>query len=299
MVKPLLLFGTGIILLSCGQQPPTDSAITQAMVPPETEKVEENVQVSKVREIFHAVPSPMDMASVIKEAGTKYEVSLLNDVRNVHEYSSARSRALNLGIYGADLSYASIYNQNQESILYMSCTKKLSDNLGLSRAFDDHAIERMETNVDNRDSLLNIVSETYYMLDAYLKENERDHLSAMIIAAGWIEGLYLATAVAEEATGAQGKLRTRIAEQKFSLDNLIALVNSYNHHGELDGILVDLEQLFGAYGEIEVSKESNTTTRQSDGTTLIGGKTTLAMSDESLQKITEIVRGIRARYIAA
>lgn len=299
MIKPILLVSSALILLSCNQSPPTDTAITQTTVTPEVRTETDNGQVNKVREIFHAVPSPMDMAAVIKEAGTKYEVSLLNDVKNVHEYSSARSRALNLGIYGADLSYASIYNQNQESILYMSCTKKLADNLGLSRAFDDYAIERMEMNVDNRDSLLSIISETYYTLDAYLKENERDHVSAMIIAAGWIEGLYLATSVAADASGAQNKLRTRIAEQKLSLDNLIALVNSYNSNGTLDDILADLDRLDEAYGDVNISKEANTTTKQADGTTLIGGATQMDMSDDSLQKISEIVRDIRARYISA
>lgn len=300
MTKPALLFATALFLISCGDQPAADRAITQATATDNYESDDaENEQVSKVREIFHAVPSPMDMATVIREAGTKYEVSLLNDVKNVNEYSTARSRALNLGIYGADLSYASIYNQNQESILFMSCTKKLSDNLGLSRAFNDHVIERMEENVDNRDSLLSIVSETYYMLDAYLKENDRDHLSAMIIAAGWIEGLYLATSVTKEAVGAHDKLRTRIAEQKYSLQDLLALVNSYNRNGELDGIIADLEELNRAYEEVKINRESGSLTVQEDGTTRLGGKTTPAMTDESLEKITHIVREIRTRYITA
>ena len=99
-----------------------------------------------------------------------------------------------------------IFNQNQESILYLSCTKKLADKLGLSKAFNDEVIERMEMNVDNRDSLLTIISDTYYNLDSYLKENDRDHISAMIIAAGWIEGLYLGTQIANSSESPSPKV---------------------------------------------------------------------------------------------
>lgn len=295
------IFSAGAILFlySCNSTPTTDSAITESTLSAQdASETEASENVSKMKDIFYSVPSPMDMASLLKRAGAQYDMSLLNDVKRVNNYTSSRSRALNLGIYGADLSYASIFNQNQESIIYLSCTKKLADNLGVTKAFDDNTIERMESNVENRDSLLNIVSETYYMLDAYLKENGRDHISAMVIAAGWVEGLYLAATIAHKEKDPEEALMTRIAEQKLSLDNLVDLVTAYNSENQLDDILEDLSKIEKSFSDVTIKKQKATISEAEDGTTIIGGKTTSTISPETLTEITKVVSEIRQRYVS-
>ncbi len=79
----------------------------------------------------------------------------------------------------------------------------------------------MQSKMNDRDALLDIISETYWNVDAYLKENDRDNISALMIAGGWVEGLYIATQVA--STNDSPELRQRIAEQKLSLNDLIGL----------------------------------------------------------------------------
>jgi len=284
-------------LWSCTEGTVSDESITNAEVSEDKEEEMSEETVSKVKEILHSVPSPLDMAAILKKSGARYDADYLNKVRSVNEYSSARKQALNLGVYGADLSYASIFNQNQESILYLSCTKKLADKLGLSKAFNDEVIERMELNVDNRDSLLTIISDTYYNLDSYLKENDRDHISAMIIAAGWIEGLYLGTQIASNSEVANPKLIERIAEQKISLSNLVALVNSYNDSGNLDLILEDLSKIEKAYTGVTIKESKNSISEGEDGVTQIGGKTEITISDQVLEDLTNAVFEIRNRYV--
>lgn len=286
-----------LTLWSCNDGAVNDDSITNTEVSADDSNEVSEESVTKVKEILHSVPSPLDMAAILKKSGAGYEADFLNKVRNVNEYSSAQQQALNLGVYGADLSYASIFNQNQESILYLSCTKKLADKLGLSKAFNDEVIERMEMNVDNRDSLLTIISDTYYNLDSYLKENNRDHISAMIIAAGWIEGLYLGTQIANSSESASPKLMQRIAEQKISLANLVALVISYNQSGSLDFILDDLEKIEEAYGDVSINEAKNTLSEGEDGVTQIGGKTEVVISAQDLEKLTKTVSEIREGYV--
>lgn len=295
----ILSAGAILFLYSCSSTPTADSAITDSSLSTKDSIEEEaSENVTKMKDVFYSVPSPMDMASLLKRAGAQYDMTILNDVKRVNDYTSARSRALNLGIYGADLSYASIFNQNQESIIYLSCTKKLADNLGVTKAFDDNTIERMESNVDNRDSLLSIVSETYYMLDAYLKENDRDHISAMVIAGGWVEGLYLAATIAHKEDKPEEALMTRIAEQKLSLDNLVDLVTAYNSKNELDDILEDLSKIEKSFNDVSIEKQKTTVSEAEDGTTVIGGKTTSTISPETLTEITKVVSEIRQRYVS-
>lgn len=298
-IIPALLVGTTLMVISCGETPQGDDAITESEVSQETVVSDEtNETLSTVNEIFYAVPSPMDMATILKKTGASYDMTLLNDVKKVHDFNSANKQAINLGVYGADLSYASIFNQNQESIIYLSCTKKLADKLGVTKAFDDKIISRMEANVENRDSLLSIVSETYFILDSYLKENGRDNISAMVIAGGWIEGLYLATSIATTDEEPNELLFNRIAEQKISLKNLQDLVQAYNSDNSLESILADLSMVESAFESIEITKEKSAEVTKSRGVTTIGGKTTNTMSQESLDEIHRVVTEIRTRYVS-
>lgn len=299
-IKGIALFAIpAALFVACGSPDKPDSEITETEVSKEDVVNDANDNINKVQDIFYSVPSPMEMASLLKKTGADYDMSLLNDVKKVNDYKTARSQALNLGVYGANLSYASIFNQNQESIIYLSCTKKLAEKLGVTKAFDDKTIERMEANIENRDSLLNIVSETYYMLDAYLKENDRDHISAMVIAAGWVEGLYMATSIAKESEDPDEKLLQRIAEQKLSLNNLIELVEAYNNQGQLDEILADLEKINSAYSDVSIEKTKATVSEGESGVAVIGGGSKNAgISAETLQKITEVVSEIRSDYVS-
>ncbi len=304
MNKLSTTFCNGIFLLSalslasCGEEM-ADEHITESMVSHAGLNTSAQAASGKVQEIFYAVPSPMEMATLLKKEGAEYNVDLLNDVKRVNGYTSAQSRALNLGIYGADLSYASVFNQNQESIIYLSCAKKLADNLGVTKAFNDETIERMEENVDNRDSLLNIVSETYYMLDAYLKENGRDHVSALVITAGWVEGLYLSTSIALQQKNPTEALLQRIADQKISLVNLIELVDAYNKDNQIDEIVADLQRIDAAFAAVEhQKKESANLSTGSDGVAVIGSASKTTLTAENLIEIGKVITEIRTKYIS-
>jgi len=260
-------------------------------------KGEEN-KLQKVQEIFYTIPSPMEMASLLKKTGTGYESGMLNDINNVVKYTSSKRQALNLGIYGSDLSYASIFNQNQEAIIYLSCAKQLADKLGVTNAFSNETMDRIEMNIENRDSLLEIISDSFYTLDAYLKENDRQNISALVITGGWIEGLYLATSIANEQDEVPEELRKRIADQKYSLGDLIELVEGYRAAGGLDDVLADLQSLQEIYEKIEITTEdSEVTTDESSGMTIIGGGSTYELTDEQLQEISQRVSDIRTSYI--
>lgn len=294
-----LIAGSVFFLVRCGEAPSGDSAITDTTDSLAGDGSGKEQTASQVKTVFKAVPSPMEMASMLKKSGAQYDASMLNDVKKVNSYNTARSQALNLGIYGANLSYTSVFNQNQESIIYLSCAKKLADNLGVSKAFDEETIERMESNIDNRDSLLNIVSEAYYMLDAYLKENDREHISALVVAAGWIEGLHISTSVARSSSQPSEELVTRIADQKISLTNLLEMVEAYNKNNQIEEVYQDLITLQNIFNEVVViTKGSSGVEEGSDGVATIGAKTKTQIKPDGIQMIHDAVVDIRTRYVS-
>ena len=125
-----------------------DSSVDDA----DTEAGEERHETT--RKIFERVPSPVESASLLRKAGASYDMTILNPIENVSGYETIKAKALNLGIYSTDLSYASMFEQTQEIMVYSSCAKKLSDGLGITEAYDEKTLERIENNLADKDSIL-------------------------------------------------------------------------------------------------------------------------------------------------
>lgn len=251
-------------------------------------------KAEKVKKIFYTIPSPIEMASLIQKSGESFDKSILNSVENVNRYSTTQQQAMNLGIYGADLSYSSMFEQNQESIYYLSAVQQLSKDLGVAGAIDKDIYNRINDNRNNRDSLLRIVSDAYWSLNSYLKENGREEVSALVIAGGWVEGLYLAS---EHLTPENETLKQRIAEQKYALKDLIALMESYENQEKLKEVVADLKEIQSIYDDVSIEKGETQTSTDDSGNTVIGGKNSSDLSNETLEAIVEKVTETRNNYI--
>ena len=283
------------LLAACGGDPSQQDALNTGG----EDSAQVKLRQKKTKAIFYSIPSPMETAELLKDAGAEYDKDILNDVLNVSKYTSSSKQALNLGIYGADLSYASVFNNTQESMFYTSCAKNLADKLGVSSAFNDSTVQLMEEakSQNDRDRLLDIVSETYWNVDAYLKDNNREAISGLMIAGGWVEGLYIATQVTKSNDTA--KLRQRIAEQKLSLDDLTELLASYDATEpalvSARNDLAAIKTLFdpvgqGAHATSEVKKEG-------DVAVIGGGGPPATLTNEQLAAITDKVATIRNNWI--
>lgn len=210
------------LAISCGQNGENSEDTDDSAV------IDLNKEVVSAENVFIYIPSPIQTAELLKQAGAKYNADLLNDPANTSLYTTTASMALNMGVYGSDLAFAGIFGQNAEVIQYMDCTRKMADGLHVMAAFNDDRKARLENNINNRDSVLNIITDSYWDCDAMLQDNEQAHASALMIAGGWIEGLYLACRVAESTNS--NDIRIRIVEQRASLDKLIILLDKQEHN---------------------------------------------------------------------
>lgn len=288
----LMALTAAAMLVACGGEPPAQDTLHVESAQDSAAKAE---RMAKTKKIFYNIPSPMETAALLKKAGAQYNSKILNDVKNVDKYTSASQQALNLGVYGADLSYASVFNHTQESMFYTSCSRKLADRLGVINAFNDSTLELMQSKMNDRDALLDIISETYWDVDAYLKENGRDNISALMIAGGWVEGLYIATQVS--LTNDTPELRQRIAEQKLSLNDLNALLGSYvGEDAKLTAVKEDLKSLAALFAEVNTAPGDQV--QQENGTTVVGaGGSTATLTEAQLTAIRDKAAVIRNTYI--
>lgn len=200
-----------------------------------------NESAVKAENVFYYIPSPIETANLLKKAGADYDKDLLNSIDNVSKYTSTAARALNLGVYGADLSFTGIFDQSTESMFYMKCANNLATELRIAGAFGQDMRDRLEANSTNRDSILNIITDAYWDCDAILKENGQENTSALMIAGGWIEGFYLAAVIADKTKN--DDVRLRVAEQKLSLETLVGLLEAKKDDKDVADVLKDLREL--------------------------------------------------------
>lgn len=281
-----------LLFAACGGDPPVQDTLKDGSA----DSLALSERMGRTRKIFYNIPSPMETAALLKKAGAAYNGKILNDVKNVDKYTAASQQALNLGVYGADLSYASVFNHTQESMFYTSCARRLADKLGVTSAFSDSTLELMEKHQNDRDKLLDIISETYWDMDRYLKVNDRENISALMIAGGWVEGLYIATQVAR--SNATPELRQRIAEQKLSLADLLALMDTYGTEDpSVNKVRDDLRSLNDLYAEVQAGSGGVTATEE-NGVTVLGAEGGGAsLTDAQLGAIRDKAAAIRNTFI--
>lgn len=254
--------------------------------------------VIKIEGKLFSIPSPFQVAMMMKDNEIPYNSALLNPAEKSYQYSTSFEKALNLGIYGANLGYLNIYEQYPEVANYLSAIESLSEELGLSSSFNQEVIERLENNRNNKDSVLFITSNIYKNADAYLFNNERSEIGSLILAGGWLESLYLLT---QSATKNQSEdLLASIGEQKYSIESMIALLRPYygqrsKSYDDFLMALVELAQVFD--GVVIKYKYIEPETEAQNKITIINSETKTIISDYQLTTITEKVEKIRATII--
>ncbi len=279
-----------IVLGSCKHdKKAADTSLEKAL---EVE-LDTTIKVIKFENSLFSLPSPYQLSILVKQIGTNYNSELLNPAENNKQYTSLFKKSINLGIYGADLAYLNIYQQSPSAVTYFSVIKILADDLGLSAAFSPTIFKRIENNVDNKDSLLYIMSNTYRDVDLFLKENQRQREGALVLAGGFIEAMHILTKLAIETKSKE--LIQRVGENKQPIENLIKILSPYYNETDDIRILVDnLIDLAYEYDAIEVTYSYKEPTTQPElKLTHIHSVSEIKVTDEVLTIIDTKVDKIR------
>lgn len=153
--------------------------------------VEKGVQ-EKLDYIIENLHISDELIIKISENSDIYNEDLLNSVTKVSEYNLSFSKAVNMGIYGAELNYIIHFNQTQNSFRYLVVAKQMADEIGVAMAFDQRVMEEYQNNLQNKDTLINIVHIAYSDVRKYLRNGEQFLMSTLVMAGSWIENMYLA-----------------------------------------------------------------------------------------------------------
>jgi hypothetical protein len=282
-----------IMMTSCGDTKPKEGDGTDNI--PDTDTVK--AMALNVGGKLFSVPSPIQTALLIQKSGVAYDKAILNPGNKNGQYASDYTKALNLGIYGADLGYVSMYNQSQDALSYLGAVKQIADKLGVSAAFDQQTMKRINDNISNKDSMLVLVGIAYRASDSYLKTNKRTEISSLILTGGWIESMHFSIVAYNKKPTEE--IKYRIAEQKQALLSIIELIKSHNMPNAAE-LVTQLEDLSKVYENITTNYNFvEPTTDEAKKITYINSTTEINVSKEQLDQIAEKVLAIRDKIINA
>lgn len=255
-----LLFATSLSLsitfFSCGDKSTDEiSENLNAEVVKDTTPVTVNEETKfKFDFAIANIPSPVGSINEISTWGIDYNNALLVDSKKQLTASNEFSKAITLGIYNIDMAYAMVNNNGQDVLKYMKTIVGNADALGLKNAVDQMIGKRAESNLGNKDSLLNILAEIFVKSDSYLRTNERVYTASAVFAGSWVESLYLTCKLTEIANtpAVKEKGYKHLWEQRFYLKNLTDLLNDYNDKKECVVLNDDLKKI---HAEIDVIKD--------------------------------------------
>jgi hypothetical protein len=203
----------------------------------------------EVEEFVSPLPSSFEITQMLNEIGISYILGLSNPTSNVDRYFTEKSKALNLGVYGADLSYASTYHMKQDVMLYLEATKKLTDELEISSAFNETLVESIEKTLDNKEELIEIITNSFNDTYDFLYQNGKASLSLLVIGGSWIEGLFLTTHVSANIYHNYEIVKI-IHGQKESLEKLLDILSEYKEDQIIQEFIDDLGPLKEIYDNI-------------------------------------------------
>jgi hypothetical protein len=212
---------------------------------------EPSTNVGKVKLIFYNMYLPTEMSRLFEKVGANYKPKILNPPDNFSSYSEKSKIALNIGIYGVDLSYSRIFSQNATTAKYFSSIHLMYEKLGIPDNYYEDLINGIEKYYNDKDSLAKFASDVYERADRYLRENKGDSYSALIVTGGWVEALYLAGKIAESNPD-NIEIRERIAGQKYSLNSLISLLNNYQEDIVVSGYILMFKGLKKSFDKVDI-----------------------------------------------
>jgi len=200
----------------------------------------------EVSEFLYPLPDSYEVTEMLNRIGIPYMLGTSNTVENVNRYFTAKSKAYNIGVYGSDLSYSSTYQMTQETMLYLEAVNQLGSDLGISSIYNEDLLNRIDQNVNNKDSLIEIITITIHDTYDYLNKNGKGDLSILMVAGGWVEAMYLTTNVSANVYN-NPEIVKIIYSQKPGLENLIKIVEERKDNPDIKELLDDLQPIKEAY----------------------------------------------------
>jgi hypothetical protein len=213
-------------------------------------KAKEAEQVDTIKKAIvknvYPLPTSAQVIKMLTELEVGYQIGITNPAENSKKYYTNRSRAIAVGVYGADLSYVTLYNIMGEVTKYMDVIKSLAYELNMSQIYNAALYDSIKANFDNRDKLVDILTKAFNDTYAYMSENDQQTLALLVVGSAWVEGMYL-TCIVSEAAYQDARFSKVLLEQKKSFELYLDLTKPYMQDASISDLIKAMDPIQKVY----------------------------------------------------
>jgi hypothetical protein len=206
----------------------------------------------EIKKNVYPLPTSADVIKKLTDLEVGYSIGLTNPAENVKKYYTSITRAINLGVYGADLSYVTLYNIFQQVIDYMNVIRSIANDLNMSKIYDAPLYDSIKKYFDNRDRLVQILTNAFNNTYSYMTENDQQTLALLVVGGAWVEGMYLTAHVSEASYQAPDFAKVLI-EQKKSFDLYLDITKPYMEDPNIRDFVNNLDPIKKVYAGLGTS----------------------------------------------
>jgi hypothetical protein len=266
-----LFIGAALLLSSCGEE---EHATTYDYDRSDSLSVDYTRQALAIR---GNVKNTSGFYLTLKAKGAEYNSSLVNSPSNASKYSSNLDGSVNMGIYGADLNYLTVFEQNESARSTVEAISKLASSLGIENAFDKESFDLIVSTSDSLDlrEKSNLVSKAFRNAEDQMYSEERAVMGTLMISGGWIESVYITSSLMIDANMDPNGL-SDFWVLVYNYDSVVKMLNVF-------GDDPDAKKMYEKYKEMEPAVK------------MITDKSKLKMED--VKAINEEIKKIRSSLI--
>lgn len=229
----------------------------------------------EIEKAVYPLPTSAEVIQMLTELEVGYIIGISNPPDNASNYVTSKSQAVNLGIYGADLSYATLYNMNQDVINYLDAIRVLATDLKISRIYSRSLYDDIKNSFDNRDRLVEILTDAFNDTYAYLNSNDQQSLALLVVTGAWVEGMYITTHISESVYHVTGIVEV-LLEQKKSFELLLEVAQPFAE----DPVVKEMLELLKPIQEVYKGVDGE------------------SLSMKNVEDITKVVETVREKLVS-
>lgn len=279
------------LIFSCSENDKRKSSKNDTKLEEEASApIEENLE-----RVYYPIPSPEQMFGFINDNGVSYSKSLTNSTEKADSYITPTSKSLNFGVYTADLAYAAAYQDMESTIGLYKTVKRLGADLNIEEMMSEEMMEKMQSNMENPDSLAIIAGNSYYQAVEYLEKNGQEGKLALMSLGGWVESLYI-TLNSIKKFNPDSPTANRIASQKITFGNLYTYLKKNEEKMGVSGEISKIQEIRGVFASL-LEERSGKTVNNSNGKLVIGRGKKITMTEGQFKELKKAINNYRNNIV--
>jgi len=206
----------------------------------------------KIEENVYPLPTSAEVIKKLTDMDLGYILGATNPSDNSGRYVDSYSRSVNMGVFGADLSYSTLYNMNQDVIDYLAAIREMTLEQNLSKIYDESLYDKIKNNFDDRDTLVTILQEAFDNTYSIMVDADQENLALLMVGGAWVEGMYLTLAVSESGAHLSG-FESVLLDQKQSFDLFLEICQPFTDDPLVSRIITAVQPVKDVYETLGTS----------------------------------------------